>query len=77
MKNPVTLDWSPLRIIRHKLGISQAATGALIGVSGGMICHVEHSRRGLSAAQLVGLAVGLGYPMHALFNSTIAKEQRP
>jgi transcriptional regulator with XRE-family HTH domain len=73
MTNPVTLDWSPLRIIRHKLAISQAATGALVGVSGSMISHVEHNRRMLSAAQLVGLAQGLGYPMWELFISKVKK----
>jgi transcriptional regulator with XRE-family HTH domain len=73
VSNPITLDWTPLRVMRRKLDMSQARTGALIGVSGGMICHVEHNRRGLSAAQLVGLAVGLGTPMYDLFISTVKK----
>jgi transcriptional regulator with XRE-family HTH domain len=73
VSNPITLDWSPLRSIRNKLAISQATTGALIGVSGSMISHVERGRRGLSAAQLVGLAQGLGYPMWDLFRSTVKK----
>ena len=57
--------------------MSQKATGALVGVSGSMISHVEHNRRGLSAAQLVGLAQRLGYPMWSLFVSTIRDEKKP
>lgn len=73
--NPVTLSWTPLRIMRRRLDMSQKRTGALIGVSGSMISKVEHGQRGLSAAQLVGLALGLGCPMYDLFISTIHEEK--
>lgn len=71
--NPVALEWSPLRTIRHKLAISQKTTGALVGLSGSMISKIEHNRRGVSAAQLVGLAIGLGTPMYDLFIATVKK----
>ena len=68
------LDWSPLRQMRHRLDVSQARAGALVGVSGSLVSKWEHSKRQPSALQLVRLATSLGTPMWSLFN---AIEEKP
>lgn len=51
---------------REALGLSRKALGDLVGVGEGMICHIEHNRRGISPKRAAAFEAALNIPKSQL-----------
>lgn len=63
----VTFDFTPLRIIRRKRGISQAQLALSAGMSWDTVHRIESNRNIPSLWRAMALARALGVPVQSLF----------
>jgi transcriptional regulator with XRE-family HTH domain len=62
----VGLNWTPLRLARHRMDVTQAQVGAMAGVTAGLVSKWEHGTRAVSALQAIQVSQGMGTPWYDL-----------
>jgi DNA-binding transcriptional regulator YiaG len=62
------LDWTPLRVMRHRTDVTQARVGAMClpPVTASLVSKWERGSRAVSALQAVQVSQGMGTPWYDL-----------
>ena len=69
-----TLECKILRFMRHSKKLSVTEAGALVGISGSAIAHIEHGRMDISRARVETLTRVYGYTMDDFLEYAEGKE---